>query len=77
VSGKLENVAAERNVLLYERSTDRERVLVVLNMGSEPAQVRSKAGVVLASTHLDREGTKIGDQVELRAGEGLILVLKA
>ena len=54
-----------------------ERVMVVLNMASEPAQVTVKAGTVLASTHMDREGTKIGGQVDVRAAEGLLISVKS
>ena len=77
VSGKLEDVAAEKNVLRYERTSDRERILVVLNMASDAAQITVKAGTVLASTHMDREGTKIGGLVDLRAAEGLVIGLES
>jgi alpha-glucosidase len=76
VSGRLEDAAAEKNVLRYERTNDRQRILVILNMASEPSQVTVSAGTVLASTHMDWEGTKIGGQVDLRAAEGLVIGLE-
>jgi alpha-glucosidase len=75
VSGKLEHVNADKNVLQYERCRDHERLLVVLNMVAESAQIDVKAGTVLASTHMDREGSNIGGLIDLRAAEGLVIVL--
>jgi len=54
----------------------RERLLVLLNMAAEAAQISVKSGTVLISTHLDREGTKVDSQVKLRAGEGLVISLE-
>jgi alpha-glucosidase len=76
VSGRLENATAEKSVLRYERTNDRQRILVILNMASANAEVTVKAGTVLASTQMDREGTKIGGLVDLRAAEGLVIGLE-
>jgi len=78
VNGKLEGAVAEQNVLRYERTGTpaRERLLVLLNMAAEAAQISVKSGTVLISTHLDREGTKVDSQVKLRAGEGLVISLE-
>jgi len=76
VSGKLEGVKAEKNVLRYERSGEEERFLVVLNMAAEPVQVTAEPGTVLVSTHMDREGAKVAGPVELRGAEGLVITMK-
>jgi len=76
VSGKLKGAAAEKNVLRYERTRDYERLLVLLNMSADAVQMPVKPGTVLISTHLDREGAKVGSQVELRAAEGLVIRLE-
>ena len=77
VSGKLEGVKAERNVLRFERTSSEERLLVVLNMAAEPAQISAEPGTVLASTHMDRDGAKVAGQVELRAAEGLVVRMES
>jgi alpha-glucosidase len=76
VSGRLENATAEKSVLRYERTNDRQRILVILNMASANAEVTVKAGTVLASTQMDREGTKIGGLIDLRPAEGLVIGLE-
>ncbi len=76
VSGKLAGVLAENHVLRYERTGHGRRLLVLLNMSAEPAHVAvAEGGTVLVSTQLDREGTKLSGQVELRPAEGLLLGL--
>ena len=74
VSGKLAGVHAENHVLRYERSGHGQRLLVVLNMAPEPAQVAvSGSGTVLISTQLDREGSEVRGPIDLRAAEGLVV----
>ena len=77
VEGKLQGVAADGNVLRYERSAGKGRLLVVLNMSAEPAHIASGKGTILISTHLDREQESISNEVELRAAEGLVISLTA
>ena len=76
VSGKLAGVVAEDHVLRYERTGHGERFMVLLNMGQEPAQAAvAERGTVLVSTQLDREGTRVSGETELRAAEGLVIAL--
>ena len=75
VSGGLEGVSADRNVLRYVRTSNGHRIAVALNMSPDPAQVAIGNGTVLASTHLDREGSTVSGQVDLRAAEGLVVRL--
>ncbi|HEY1987761.1 MAG TPA: alpha-amylase family glycosyl hydrolase [Terracidiphilus sp.] len=75
VTGKLLNVRADDKVLQYERAADRDRILVALNMGSEPTHITLVKGTVIASSHLDREALTVSGQVELRAAEGLVVFL--
>jgi hypothetical protein len=67
---------ANKNVLQYERTGTEGRLLVVLNMVAEPTEIDVMAGMVLASTHLDREGAKVGGSMELRAAEGLVITVQ-
>jgi alpha-glucosidase len=77
VSGKLLSVRAEDKVLQYERAADSDRILVVLNMGSEPAHITLKSGTVIASTQLGRKGLAVSGQVELQGAEGFVVFLSS
>ncbi len=75
--GDYRSLDAEGTVLAYERRQGDERIVVALNLGSEPAPV-DLAGSgsrfrVLLSTGLDREGEEAGAAVGLGADEGLVL----
>jgi alpha-glucosidase len=76
VEGKLQGVGTDGNVLRYERCGT-ERILVVLNMSTEPTHISVSAGTILASTNLDREGGNVSGEVELRAAEALVVSLTA
>jgi alpha-glucosidase len=77
VSGAYVPLAAEGNLLLYKRQDDEGSLLVALNLGNEPVSVRSDSiglsGEILLSTLMDREGEAIGETLELRGNEGVIL----
>ncbi len=75
VSGRMQNIAAEGNLLRYERVEGENRMLILLNMSSDPLQVSSASGKVLASTNLDREGERVEGSIGLSAAEGLIIQL--
>lgn len=75
VSGKLEGVTAENHVLRFERTGNGHRILVLLNMAAEPARIAAGSGTVLVSTHLDCEGMKTSEQIDLRPAEGLVIAL--
>jgi alpha-glucosidase len=75
VSGKLENVEARDKVLRYQRTGEGKRILVLLNMGSQPAQVNVENGTILVSSFLDREGQSVSGQLDLRGAEGVVIAL--
>ena len=77
--GAYEPVAMTGDLVAYIRRVAGEAVLIALNLGSEPHHVSLRSlrlsGVVLLSTHLDREHEQAGDELALRADEGVILRL--
>ncbi len=76
VQGKTENVAADGDVLTYERRCGNQRCLIALNMGREDALVRSPAGTVLCSTVMGREGQSLQEGLNpLAAGEAFVAAL--
>jgi len=61
------------------REHDDERILVALNMGSEPTAVAFASGPILGrlllSTHLDRAGEEARGSIDLRSHEGVVVKL--
>lgn len=73
VRGTIENVAAQGDVLPYERRDGDPRLLIALNMGCEEAMVHTRAGVVLLSTLAGSDGRVLDDgDNRLAAGEGIV-----
>jgi alpha-glucosidase len=70
-------VAADENVLLYERRHGDRRLLIALNM-SGTSQVLSKhhSGRVLISTFLDRSDEKARGAIDLRPNEGCVVLIE-
>jgi alpha-glucosidase len=75
VSGKMQSVIADRSVLRYERRGDWDRVLVLLNMGTDSVPMTIESGTILASTDFDRNGQNVSGTVELKAAEGIVIDL--
>jgi alpha-glucosidase len=75
VVGKMSSIAAENNLLRYERAGSAECFLILLNMGHDPIQAVTENGTICMSTCLDREGVCVSDAVTLRASEGMIIRL--
>jgi alpha-glucosidase len=80
--GDYEPVAMTGDLLAYIRKHGRERLLIALNLGSEPHAVSFAAAVasrgrIVISTHLDREGEPLQGDLNLRANEGVIISLAA
>jgi alpha-glucosidase len=77
VSGAYVPLAAEGELLLYKRQDGEGSLLVALNLGNEPVSVRSDtiglSGEILLSTSVDRQGEAVGETLELRGNEGVIL----
>jgi alpha-glucosidase len=75
--GDFRLVAVAGDVLAYERRLRGERLLVALNFGHTPHPVPLPAdgeAIVLASTHLDRDGPVT--QLGLREDEGVVVLLR-
>ncbi len=78
-AGGIADVAAEGPLLRYRRtgledghSSD---FLVLLNLGEEEIRTQSPNGTVVLTTLLDGEGAKVGGEVTLESGEGLLIAL--
>ena len=79
VSGAYVPIAAEGELLLYKRQDDEGSILIALNLGGDAVSVRSDSiglgGEILLSTLMDRDGEAVGETLELRGNEGLIIAL--
>jgi alpha-glucosidase len=78
--GRIEAVAARGNILAYTRRAraGESDFLIALNLGDgEEAQAMPDGigGMVVLSTHLDREGQPVEDTVRLRPDEGVVVKL--
>jgi len=77
VSGAYVPIAAEGELLLYKRQDDEGLILIALNLGGDAVSVQSDSigfsGEVLLSTLMDRDGEAVGETLELRGNEGLII----
>jgi alpha-glucosidase len=77
VHGEYVALAAERNLLLYRRQNEAGSLLIALNLGADPISVRSDAigldGEILLSTMLDRTGERVGEGLDLRGNEGVLV----
>ena len=80
-AGRYVPVAASGDLLLYARELDRDRVLVALNLGAEPVNVRTETvplhGTLLVSSHGDRDGETVDGALDLRGNEGVVIGLTA
>jgi alpha-glucosidase len=73
--GEWAPIAATGDVLAYERRAADRRVAVALNMGSRESVATLSPGRIALSTHLDRAGERVSDQLRLRPNEGVIVDL--
>jgi alpha-glucosidase len=75
--GAYRPIAADGDLLLFARETNDERLVVALNLGSEPVELRLSAeplqGRVLVSSSGDRDGEAVDGAVDLRGNEGVII----
>lgn len=66
--------------LAYLREAEGRRFLVVLNFGGESGAITPAGGawggVVVAGTHAEREGTRVGPRIELRGDEAVVVRLE-
>jgi len=75
ISGKLSGLSAESNLLRYERSDAKERLLVLLNLGFDPIEAKLQSGKIMSSTRFDRNENRVENAVTVRGAEGLIILL--
>jgi len=75
VNGELNRLSADSSLLRYERVSSAERLLVLLNLGSDPVECQVQSGTVLLSTRFDRDGERVRDMIAVRGAEGLVIVL--
>jgi alpha-glucosidase len=77
--GTYKTIYAREDAWLYVREFGRQRILVALNMGSEPTAVAFTSGPILGrlllSTHLDRSGEQANGSIDLRSHEGVVVKL--
>jgi alpha-glucosidase len=77
--GSYHPIAADGDLLLYVRAFGSERILMALNLGSEPATVSAGAtectGRILVSTSGEYEGKATDSCIRLDANEGFVIEL--
>jgi alpha-glucosidase len=73
VAGTLERVAAQGDVLTFERWLGGTRLFVALNLGASASTFPAPAGRVLLSTPESRDGSDIVGALTLQGGEGLVV----
>jgi alpha-glucosidase len=76
VYGNYVPIAAQGDLLLYRRQGEEGAVTIALNLGADPVSLASDVlgeGEILLSTQLDRAGEKVGDTLDLRGNEGVIV----
>jgi alpha-glucosidase len=79
LSGAYVPIAAKGELLLYKRQGADGSILIALNLGGDAVSVRFDSsglgGEILLSTLMDRNGEAVGETLELRGNEGLIVRL--
>jgi alpha-glucosidase len=73
VGAHLSCLTALGDLLSYERAAENERLVIFLNFGDRPVKVATEAGIILAGTDSRRETERVGNFVELRGSEGLVI----
>jgi alpha-glucosidase len=77
--GSYRPIVAKGDLLAYLREAADERILVALNLGSEPLTMASATsdlrGRVLLSSVGDRGGERVDGRIDLRADEGIVVEL--
>jgi alpha-glucosidase len=81
--GDYRAVAMTGDLIAYIREFGGHRLLMALNLGTQPYAVSLMGALgaaerprIVLSTHLDREGEIVTGEVNLRADEGIIVALE-
>jgi alpha-glucosidase len=72
-TGRYEATSSPDGVVAFLRISDGERFLTAVNTTAAPAEVPVRAGVVRASTGMDRAGTRVAGTLTLDADEACVL----
>jgi alpha-glucosidase len=76
--GSYRPLMVSEKLLLFCRELREERLLIALNLGSEPIAValpdKKFTGRILLSSSLDRDGDEVTDNFDLRGNEGLLII---
>ena len=79
LAGEWQPLCIQGDTLVYLRQAEKARLLIALNMGSEPCAILLERGLsggrILLSTHLDRDAEPVTKDLELRPDEGVIVEL--
>jgi len=77
--GAYRPIAADGDLLMFTRELDGERLMVALNFGDEPVEVRVNTppinGRILVSSAGDRDMESVNGTIDLRGNEGAIIEL--
>jgi len=78
--GEFAALPGSDDVVAYVRKAGDRRFLIVLNFVSQPSSFDLSAleaqTVLVLSTHLDRNGEQLGDKLQLRSDEGVVIELR-
>lgn len=76
--GEYEPLPSRNDVLAFRRTLAGQTAMILLNIAHEPRRWSWKGrGTLLMSTHLDRDRQAVEGPTQLRADEGVIIVLEA
>jgi alpha-glucosidase len=77
VAGDYVPIRSRNDILMYQRASGSEELLVALNTVHQPRKVEWQgAGTLLLSTYLDSDGKAMAGSILLRADEGIIVKLQ-
>lgn len=78
--GSYAPVRTKGTVLAYIREYEGTRMLIALNLGAEPQELKLRkpydTGTILITTKLDREMESVTDRITLRGDEGVVVRLR-
>jgi alpha-glucosidase len=76
IDGEMRFVAADQNLLRYERVGGDERFLVLLNLGHSSIQAATETGIVIVASGSCREGERVNNLVEVKSSEALLIKIE-